>query len=37
MTGSFTNGILVLAGMMVLSSLVILMLGMGKAPVAESK
>jgi ACS family tartrate transporter-like MFS transporter len=37
MTGSYTGGILVLAGMMVLSSLVILMLGMGKAPVAETK
>jgi ACS family tartrate transporter-like MFS transporter len=37
MTGSFTNGILVLAGMMVLSSLVILMLGMGKAPATEAK
>jgi ACS family tartrate transporter-like MFS transporter len=36
-TGSYTRGILVLAGMMVLSSLVILMLGMGKAPVAETK
>jgi ACS family tartrate transporter-like MFS transporter len=37
MTGSFTGGILVLAAMMVLSSLVILMLGMGKVPATTEK